>query len=166
MKKPKYRLQTVLDMREKAKKDAAQLVALRRQQLAEAERELEKCRKAVQDNLNLQAKQRSAMHDEMIDGAAARRILSHRTYLADLREQELELRANVVKQEKVVEKAESEVEKALELLTEATKEVKVIEKHKETWRVNLKKETERKEQKLNDEIGAILFQNHPARNKK
>jgi cysteine sulfinate desulfinase/cysteine desulfurase-like protein len=98
------------------------------------------------------------MHDEMIDGAAARRILSHRTYLADLREQELELRANVVKQEKVVEKAESEVEKALELLTEATKEVKVIEKHKETWRVNLKKETERKEQKLNDEIGAILFQ--------
>lgn len=165
MKKPKYRLQTVLEMREQAKKDAAQFVVLRRQQLAEAEKELARCHKAVQDNLNLQTKQREAMMAEMSDGTEARRAVSHRVYLADLREQELELRANVVKQEKVVEKAQLEVEKAMELLTEATKEVKVIEKHKETWQTNVKKEDERKEQKLNDEIGAILFQAHSERNK-
>lgn len=156
-------MQTVLEMRERAKKDAAQIVAVRRQQLADAEKELQRCQQAVQDNLKLQNKQQDLMMSEMNKGAEVRRALSYRTHLADLREQELELRANVVKQEKVVEKAQIEVERALELLAEATKELKVIEKHKETWRVNVKKELERKEQKLNDEIGAILFQSNTER---
>lgn len=155
--KPKYRLQTVLELREKAKKDAAQFVALRRQQLLDQEAELDRCKKMVQANLNLQKTALDNMFHEMSDGAAARKAISYRTHQADLREQETVLRENVVKQEKVVQQAEAEVEKALELLAEASKEVKVIEKHKETWRTNEKIQAERKEQKLNDEIGAILF---------
>lgn len=158
MAKEKYRLQTVLEIREKAKKDAAQIVAVRRQQLAAAEAELERCQQAVQANLKRQRNQQTLMFSEMDGGAQIKQISAYRTHLADLREQELDLRAAVVKQELVVEKAQAEVEKALEFLAEATKEMKVIEKHKETWRINLKKESERKEQKLNDEIGAILYQ--------
>lgn len=161
--KPKYRLQTVLELREKAKKDAAQFVALRRRQLAEAEDELLRCKDIVQANLRLQRNAQDNMFAELSDGAAARKAASYRTHQADLREQETVLRENVVKQEKAVAQAEQEVERALELLAEASKDVKVIEKHKETWRANEKIAFERKEQKLNDEIGAILFS--PRRNK-
>ena len=157
MPKQKYRLETVLEIRDKAKKEAAQLVGVRRSQLAAAEEELERCHRAVQDNLQKQREQQDLMFTEINQGVAARRAMVFRTHLTDLREIELDLRANVVKQEKAVEQAALELEKALEFLAEATKEVKVIEKHKETWRSNLKLEIERKEQKLNDEIGAILY---------
>lgn len=157
MPKQKYRLETVLEMREKIKKDAAQFVGVRRAQLAAAEEELERCHQAVAANLKKQREQQETMLTEICRGAEAGRAVAFRSYLADLREIELDLRANVVKQEKAVEQAELELEKALELLAEATKEVKVIEKHKETWRINTKLEIERKEQKLNDEIGAILY---------
>ncbi len=157
MPKQKYRLETVLEIRDKAKKEAAQLVGVRRAQLAAAEDELERCHQAVRDNLQKQREQQDLMFAEINQGAEVRRAMDFRIHLTDLREIELDLRANVVKQEKVVEQAALELEKALEFLAEATKEVKVIEKHKETWRSNIKLETERKEQKLNDEIGAILY---------
>ena len=157
MAKQKYRLETVLEIRDKVKKEAAQVVAMRRGQLAAAEEELKRCHQAVQDNLQKQREQQDLMFTEINQGVEARRATVFRTHLADLREFELDLRANVVKQEKVVQKAELELENALEMLAEATKEVKVIEKHKETWRINNKLEADRKEQKLNDEIGAILY---------
>jgi flagellar export protein FliJ len=157
MPREKYRLQTVLEIRDKAKKEAAQLVGVRRGQLASAEEELERCHQAVRDNLQKQREQQDLMFAEINRGVEARRAMAFRTHLTDLREVELDLRANVVKQEKVVRQAEIELEKALEFLAEATKEVKVIEKHKETWRLNTKLEAERKEQKLNDEIGQILY---------
>lgn len=157
MAKQKYRLETVLEIRDKIKKEAAQLVGVRREQLAATEEELKRCHQAVQDNLQKQREQQDLMFTEINQGVEARRAMAFRTHLTDLREIELDLRANVVKQEKVVQQAESELEKSLELLAEATKEVKVIEKHKETWRMNAKLEAERKEQKLNDEIGAILY---------
>lgn len=155
--KEKYRLRTVVDIREKAKKDAAQFVALKRQQLAAEEVELERCQRAVEANLKKQKEAYQSMIDEMNQGAEARFAITHRVHSADLRDQEIVLRANVVKQEKAVVQAENEVNKALELLAEAAKELKVIEKHRENWQVNRKIEHEKREQKLNDEIGAILY---------
>lgn len=157
MAKQKYRLETVLEIREKVKKEAAQFVGTRRAQLAAAEEELARCHQAVTDNLKKQQDQQDLMLAEMSGGAEVKRALAFRTHLADLREIAADLRAKVIKQEKAVEQAASDLEKALEQLAEATKEVKVIEKHKESWRTNFKLETERKEQKLNDEIGAILY---------
>jgi flagellar export protein FliJ len=156
--KQKYRLQPVMDMRERAKKDAAQLVAIRRQQLAAEEAELARRQRAVEICLEKQREGRTAMLTEIEPGAEARLALGHRTHLADLREQETILRAEVEKQEKIVEKAELEVEKAIEALANAAKEVKVIETHRDNWKLNARRQLERKEQKLNDEIGAILFE--------
>ncbi|MEP6924857.1 MAG: hypothetical protein ABI954_10365 [Pyrinomonadaceae bacterium] len=157
MAKQKYRLETVLEIREKVKKEAVQFVALRRGQLAAEEEELERCHQAVQINLRKQREQQDSMFTEINRGTEVRHAIVFRTHLSDLRDIELDLRAKVVEQEKAVQKAEAELEKSLELLAEATKEVKVIEKHKETWRTNTKLEADRKEQKLNDEIGAILY---------
>ena len=53
--------------------------------------------------------------------------------------------------------AEAEVERAVAALIEASKEVKVIEKHRETWRQRTLREEQLREQKIGDEIGAVTY---------
>jgi flagellar export protein FliJ len=153
--KQKYPLQQVLDVREKGKQVAAKSLASRRAQLAAAEAELERRQAAV---VTLQARQTAAqekMLAEVRDGAAAQGLVLHRTHLADLRRVKQDLVAEVEAQRRAVVAAENEVQNAVTALIEASKEVQVIEKHHASWRQNARREAERQEQKLGDEIGAL-----------
>jgi flagellar export protein FliJ len=154
----KYRLQPVLGAREQAKREAERLLAARRQQLAEAEEELARRLRAVEECRARQTSARDEMLQTMSGGAAAARALAHRTHLADLRAQEEDLQAEAEEQRGAVSRCEAEVEKARAALVEAAREVRVIEKHKENWRERERREAVRREQKINDEIGAILHE--------
>ena len=159
MPKPeKYNLQRLLEVRARAREAAVELLAERRAQLAAAERELAARRKAVEDCRQAQQRAQSEMLEKSRNGIKNSEILVHRQHLSDLRETEIELLAAVEAQQAVVERAAVEVEKALHHLTEATKELQAIEKHRENWRREQKIELNRKEQKNNDEIGAILHE--------
>lgn len=155
---PKYRLQPVLGVREQLKREAERLLASRVAQLAEAEEELARRVRAVDACLARQAAARAEMFGEMGGGAAAARALTHRIHLADLRAQEEALRGAVEEQRGAVARSEAEVERARAALVEAAREVRVIEKHREGWQERQKRESARREQKLNDEIGAILHE--------
>lgn len=155
---PKYRLQPVLGVREQSKREAERLLASRIAQLAEAEEELARRAREVEACRERQASARAEMFGEMGGGAAASRALTHRTHLADLRAQEEGLRAAVEEQRGAVARCESEVERARAALVEAAREVRVIEKHREGWHERQRREAARREQKLNDEIGAILHE--------
>jgi flagellar export protein FliJ len=154
----KYRLQPVLGAREQAKREAERRLAARLAQLAEAEEELARRSREVETCRGRQASARDEMLEAMREGAAAASVLAHRTHLADLRAQEENLRAAVEEQKGVVARCEAESERARAALVEAAREVRVIEKHKENWRERERRETARREQKLNDEIGAILHE--------
>jgi flagellar export protein FliJ len=159
---PKYKLKVVKDVRERAKKDAMQFLAQCRLYLAETEAELAQREKAVENCLRQQEDNQKSLLENMRNGADVRLIVAYRAYSSDLKNKETELRDLLKEQEEVVEKAQLEVEKAMEKLAEAGKELKVIEKHKENWERRQRREINLKEQKLSDEIGAILFE----RNKK
>ena len=155
MPKPKYRLQPVLSVREKAKQEAAKSLATQRAQLADAEVELVRRKAAVDECRARQVVAHEDMLEEVKQGVAAHGLVMHRTHLADLRRVEQELIAEVEAQRRTVAAAEGEVEKAVTALIEASREVQVIEKHHESWQQNARREDERREQKLGDEIGAI-----------
>ena len=154
----KYRLQPVLGAREAAKHEAERLLAARMEQLAEAEEELARRVREVELCRERQEAARAEMLDVMSGGAAAARALAHRTHLADLRAQEETLRAEAEEQRGVVARCEAELERARAALVEAAREVRVIEKHKENWQERERREAARREQKVNDEIGAILHE--------
>ena len=154
----KYKLQPVLGVREQAKREAERLLAARLAQLAEAEEEMARRAREVEACRERQAGARAEMFEAMSEGAAASRALAHRTHLADLRAREEGLRAATEEQRAVVARCEAESERARAALVEAAREVRVIEKHKENWRERERRETARREQKLNDEIGAILHE--------
>jgi len=158
MAEKKYRLQPVLGVREQAKREAERLLAARMAQLADAEEELARRGREVEACRERQAAARAEMLETMREGAAANLALAHRTHLADLRSQEEGLKAAVEEQRGVVARCEAELERARVALVEAAREVRVIEKHRENWRERERREVARREQKLNDEIGAILHE--------
>lgn len=153
MKKSRYRLEPVLEVREQAKKDAAQRLATARQALADAEAELARRLAAVEACRQRQVEADAKLFAALQAGAAAHILLAHRTFVADLREEEQRLRVAVEQQRAAIQQAEAAVEAALQGLIEASKEVQAIEKHKENWQMARKLEAERRENKANDEFG-------------
>lgn len=157
-KQEKYKLERLLDVRERARDAVVEVLARRRSELAAAENELKARKKAVVDCRAAQQRSQDEMQEKVKDGIKTSEIVIHRQHLIDLRETEAGLLASVDKQKAVVSRAEQEVEKTLLALREATKEVQVIEKHRENWQHNKKLELIKLEQKTNDEIGAILHE--------
>jgi flagellar export protein FliJ len=160
--KQKYRLQPVLDVRDQAKKAAATLVANRRELLAAAQAELFRRQQAVADCRQRQADSQDRMLAEFKSGAEAHMLVTYRTHLADLRHTEQELLIKVEDQTRACESAEAEVEKAIAALIEASKEVQVIEKHRENWRQRGQRDERLREQKISDEISAVIHRRNRA----
>ncbi len=152
----KYRLQRLLEIRERAREQAAIQVAECRRQLKLTEIELENRKQAVESCRKAQSEMQIQMIEKSKGGIKSAEIARFRQHLTDLREVETNLIAAVEEQKKTVGRAEQAVEKALNFLSEASKEAKVIDKHRENWQVEKRIEAERREQKSNDEIGAIL----------
>lgn len=157
MAKNKYRLQPVLDVRDRAKQEAAQRVAARRAQVAEAEAELERRERAVEECRARQREAQEKLAEELQGGVQARHIHSWRAHVSDLRQQEKELLGRVDQQRAVVARAEKDLENALAGLVEASKELQVMEKHRAEWKRQTRRAEERREQKLSDEIGAVIY---------
>jgi len=156
MKAKKYRLETVLGIRHRLRDEAARQVALRLQQLQAAEEELARRQRALQACYEQQNKAQNLMSEDLSKGTRAQNVLAHQNYLNDLRKLEIELKADVEKQIQIVTKAEKELAAAREKLSESARDLKSIEVHKENWQVSEEKEKTRREQKISDEIGAIL----------
>lgn len=144
--------------RERAKQEHARVVAVRRAELDEAEAELARRQQEVFRCREKQADAHSKMAEKAREGVGASELLGHRTYLSDLRQLELELNAAVLQQKTVVTHCESELEHALEGLREASREFQVIDKHRQHWQEEQRRQLTRHEQKLNDELAALLHE--------
>lgn len=156
MKAKKYRLETVLGIRHRAKTEAARQLALRYEQLEEAEAELGRRRLSLQACYERQNQAQTAMTAGLDQGIQAQDVLTHQTYLNDLRKTEIELQNEVDQQIRVVAGAEKAVEAARDALIETARELKAIEVHKANWHSVQRSAENRREQKISDEIGAIL----------
>jgi flagellar export protein FliJ len=156
MKAKKYRLETVLDLRRRARDEAARLVARSLERLDAAEAELARRRRLVQQCFERQNQSQRQMESALDRGIQARDILAHQNYLNDLRRLEAELEEAVDKQIGAVAAAERETEAARENLTEAARQLKAIEIHKTGWQETERAAENRRSQKISDEIGAIL----------
>jgi flagellar export protein FliJ len=154
----KYNLQRLLEMRARARDEAALFLAECRRVLARAEDELIDRKKAVEACRRRQIEMQNEFAGKTRGGIRSDAIVRFRQYLTDLRENEKQLLKAVADQQAAVAREEKKTEKALNELNEAAKELKVIEKHRENWQNDNKKEAARREQKSNDESGAILHE--------
>jgi flagellar export protein FliJ len=155
---PTYRLQTLLELRERTEKEKKDQLTEAKKKLRQEQQKAEDLRKehqAMKDN-------RKAKEDELFAKMQSGELgvkdynMGER-YLKRL-DREIEEFINVIKeQDKKVAFAEQEVEWCQEELIKASQELQALEKHKEKWLAEYKKEMAAKEEMAQEEIATTLF---------
>lgn len=156
--KPEYRLQTLLQLRERKKEAAEQylarcLEALRTEQdrLREMEEELE--RMVAKREAKIREYSEKAMRGEL----DARGVTNANVYVERLKEQEEAQKNAIEGQKAVVAQKEEDVKGARSDLTVAMQELKALEKHREKWEEQLKKEELARQEAAMDEVAQTIF---------
>jgi hypothetical protein len=154
----KYRLQIVLEKRQKAKEDAEKALGDARKALeAEKEKEAE-CVRAVEAAKQRKEVAKLELNQKMLEGKLSiEKIRMGKDHLKSLDFEIKKAEEKLAEQRDNVKKAELFLEQRRSELIEKTKDFQAIEKHKEKWAENLKKEMDYAEQNEQEEIGNVLF---------
>jgi flagellar export protein FliJ len=155
---PDYRLQTLLEMRERAKEDAEQAFAEAMTALAKEKAAL----KTLQEDLERRKAERKAkiaayLQEVMAKGVQAGGLSSLNRFEDRLKDEEAQVGLEIERQDLAVKDAEKVVDEKRFAMAEAAKELKAIEKHKEKWVKQVRTERDMREELSQEEIGNALF---------
>ena len=157
-KPPAYRLQVLLELRERKKKAAEQHLASCLKKLkAEQERLLKMQQELERLEAKHKARKREYLEQVMRGELSAQDARTTHTYLEVLQEQINEQQQTIEQQRKVIEKHQEKVKQARAQLMQAAQELKAIEKNKEKWAEMIKKEKQAREAEVMDEIAQTIY---------
>lgn len=159
MAKTKYRLQTLLEIREKEKKAKEEALAATKKILAQEQQKLEDLRQQLQNMRDTRvAKQQEITEKTTAGELGINDWVGAERYLKRLDKEIEEFEETEIKEQtKKVAFAEQEVEWAYEEMLEALQAFKALEKHKENWEEAYKKEMAAKEALKQEEIAQAIF---------
>jgi flagellar export protein FliJ len=155
---PAYRLQTLLEIRQRAKEQAEQEFSDAMQALARARAE----QKRLEDDLERRKQERKAkiaayLQEVMTKGAGAGGLTQMQRFEERLKDEEAQVALEIERQKEVVKGAERVVEEKRLAMAEAARELKAIEKHKENWTKDVKAQRQAREELAQEEIGNALY---------
>jgi flagellar export protein FliJ len=155
---PDYRLQALVTLRERKKEEAERILGAK---LAELKAEQDKQR-AMEEELERmiakrEAKMREYAEKSMKGLMAAQDVVGSNLYIERLKELEEAQKNAIEGQKQVVAQKKDEVEEARKGVVVATQDLKALEKHKEKWVEQVKKEIQAKEEDVMDEIAQTIF---------
>jgi flagellar export protein FliJ len=152
-----YRLQTLLEIRERAKDAAEQAfaeamaaLATEQQTLQSMEQELE--RRTAERKQKVMA----YLQEVMTKGGGAGGLAMMNRFEERLKDEEAQLALEIESQQEAVKAAERVVDERRFDMTEAAKELKAIEKHREGWEKQVRAERMAREELSQEEIGNAL----------
>ena len=154
---PPYRLQVLLDIRTKAEDAAKDAFAealkaadKEKKQLATMNQTLERMK------VERKAKVQAFLQEMTQKGGGISGFQQMGRFEQRLKDEESQYMLDIERQKEVVVQADALVEQRRAEMAEAAKERKAIEKNKETWAKQVKKERQTKEEANQEEIGAVL----------
>ena len=155
---PPYRLATLVSIRERKKEQAEAALAAA---LAAHKREQDKLEALRVELLRMEERRaemrRAYMEKAMAGKVGAQEAVSHNTYVEHLKDQEKRQAEAIVEQEDIVLEHEGYVSQARALLVTRTQELKALEKHREKWLDEVKKERAAKEELAMDDIAQTIY---------
>jgi hypothetical protein len=159
-----YRMQALLEIRQRAKEAAEQAFAEALRAVAAAKQR----QKEMEEDLARRKAERKARVDAYLKeilakGTGAGGLVQMSRFEQRLKDEEAALALEIEAQKERVRQAEAEAEQKRAEMAEAAKELKAIEKHKEAWAKQVKAEREKREELVQEEIGSAL---HLARQRK
>ena len=155
---PEYRLQALLEMRQRAEKEAQDQLAAEKKKLIAEQQKLQELKDQKQQMIQARLARRDELTQKMRAGQMSVQKIQEEYRFLDRMAQEITAMDDVIyRQEQAVKAQELEVQHALEVLVEKSKELKALEKHKEKWLKEWKAEQARKEADRMDEVGQTIF---------
>ncbi|MFO1518556.1 MAG: hypothetical protein U1F57_02655 [bacterium] len=158
-KKPKYRLEPLLIVKEKHKKQTEIELGRAIKNLADQKERLKTLEEEKEQIILKKKNARYEMGRRVSQGES--RIYDsglHLNYLEKLQDDVVAKEKEIEAQHEIIAQAEERVKKAKRNYIDASKDLKAMEKHKELWRKKLLKELDYKEQKEMNELGNVIHQ--------
>jgi len=154
---PPYRLQALLEIRERAEEEA-------KQAFSDAVKALEAEKKTLEGMIQdlerkkaeRKAKVQAYLQEVMAKGGGVGGFQQMNRFEDRLKDEEAQMALEIERQREVVDQAQQLLEQRREEMAEAAKEKKAIEKHKENWQKQVKYERQQKEEMNIEEIGNTL----------
>ncbi|MFZ4773050.1 MAG: type III secretion T3S chaperone [Chlamydiia bacterium] len=161
MKKPKYPLEEVAQIKKKRYEEAEKALKEKKEFLSKEEKKLQQFTKDLELIKQHKIDKIRQMIDDMEEGTTSDQIIIKERYLKVVVEEKLKKeQEKVTNQKKEVQKAKEEVEKARLLLEERRQDVEKFRLHREDWEKEMKVILEAEDVKETDEIGTTI---HTAR---
>jgi flagellar export protein FliJ len=155
----KYRLQTLLEIRERAEEEAKQVFAEAMAQLHREQQMLQEMKDELERMIEDRKRRREEYANKLASGemkvtdqSAAYRFIDR------LKEKEAEQKGRIDGQRENVREAEKQLKRAQDALITATQDLKALEKHKEKWQEEVRRERALKEADQLDEIAQTIYQ--------
>ena len=148
-----YPLQTLFEIRERAKKGAEEAYAKEKQKLDIETKKLNELQEKLKQMKALRAQKRAEYFQAMASQTVKIEVIKlGERHLEMLLQREQAFMLEIDAQKRVVEEAQERVKQALEAMMKATEDYKVLEKHKENWSLKQKKIREEKEESESDDL--------------
>ena len=152
-----YRLAALLRVREIKKEEAEKLLgekltALRVEQKRQREMQEELERMVLKREQRMREYAEKSMRGQM----SASEVTGANLYIERLKEQEDAQKNAIEGQKAVVAQKQTEVDEARQAVLVATQELKALEKHKEKWVAEVKREADVREEETMDEIAQAI----------
>lgn len=156
-KKEKYRLETMLQVRLRNKRNAEIELGKALKVLKQEEARL---RDLEEEKRDIARRREDSRRDHSLKVASGESRVSeshsHMNFIKKLQEDEDQKDKEITAQQQVVKQAEQKVALKKRDYIAACKEVKIMEKHKELWKKKLKVQLEKEEAKVMNELGNVL----------
>lgn len=155
----KYRLEPLLRIKARARRQAEIALAKAIAHLEEEKKRKEELEDEKQELLDIKKEVRTEL-DQRISTAAStiHESQSYIDYMRRLDEDVKQKERDIERQEEVIEDAQVVVGRARRDYIDAVKEHKMMEKHKELWEKKIAKEIDAREQRELDELGQVVHQ--------
>src|SRR5689334_22346083 len=160
-----YRLTALLNIRQRAEEEAKEAFANAMNALANEKKLLKELEEELQRMIEDRKRRRSEYAQKLASGEmkVTDQSSAYR-FIERLKEREAEQQTRIDAQRESVREAEKGLKRAQDALIVATQDLKALEKHKEKWAAEVKKEREMREEDMMDEIGQTIFNSNKGAN--
>jgi hypothetical protein len=155
---PAYRLQVLFEMREKAKAEAEEVYAEKKKLVILEQKKLEEMKGVLAGMVQKRQDKKSEYAERTRRGEyTIAQIQANDRHIEKMKQQEAAYQVEIDRQIERIQEAERVAEEAMALVVKATQDYKALEKHKEKWAKQVKREAMMKEEDAVEDIAQAQY---------
>lgn len=157
-KKPDYRLQALFEIREKEKERAEQEYVEKQAAVVQEQKKLEDMKEHLRQMVRDREEKKLEYAEKMRSGTLnIHQITANDRHIEKMKQAEAAYQVDIQRQMEAVRDAEEIAEEAKEGMVKANQEFKALEKHKEKWLKQVKRELALKEEDAVEDIAQAQY---------